>query len=171
MMADEKPSAQISHRLFATSRSEMGISMEHSDVRNIILKVELLRRKMLRPQFIDLGLTVGQGQPRILRELLANGAMTQRELADMCMLDVTTMSRTLDRLEQSGLIVRESHPDCRRSWLISLTDKGCEKAEQVKQICTRADEIICGGISEDELENLYSTMEKIEKNLLNATDE
>ena len=30
------------------------------------LNIELLRRKLIRPYFIELGLTVGQGFPRIL---------------------------------------------------------------------------------------------------------
>ena len=118
-----------------------------------------------------MGLTVGQGQPRILKELLTKGAMTQRELADACMLDVTTMSRTLDRLEQAGLIVRESHPGCRRSWLISLTEEGKNKAEQVCVIFSRADEIFCSGISDEELEQMCATMQKIEKNIQAAIDE
>ena len=50
--------------------------------------------------------------------------MTQKKLADACLLDVTTMSRTLDRMEQAGLLVRESNPDCRRSWLIDPDRQG-----------------------------------------------
>ena len=76
--------------------------MKHEDIKNILFKIELSRRNFLRPYFIEIGLTVGQGQPRILRELYLSGPMSQRELADACFLDVTTMSRTIDRLVSAG---------------------------------------------------------------------
>ena len=39
------------------------------NVRHYLFDVEMLRRRLLRPYFIELGLTVGQGQPRIVYEL------------------------------------------------------------------------------------------------------
>ena len=115
-----------------------------------LFKIEVLRQRLMRPQFIALGLTVGQGQPRILKELLFEGSMTQKKLADACLLDVTTMSRTLDRMEQAGLLVRESNPDCRRSWLIALTEKGMDIAKKVQQIFEETDKIYCSNLSEKE---------------------
>ena len=49
--------------------------MNWSDVRvkNEIFDVEMLRRRFIRPYFIELGLTVGQGQPHILKELREHG--------------------------------------------------------------------------------------------------
>ena len=40
--------------------------MDKSAVRNTLYEIEILRQRLLRPKFIDMGLTVGQGQPRIL---------------------------------------------------------------------------------------------------------
>ena len=82
----------------------MEMEMDREGLGSAFLRVELLRRQLLRPHFIELGLTVGQGQPRILKTLRSKGAMSQRELADLCVLDVTTMSRTLDKLEKLGLV-------------------------------------------------------------------
>ena len=108
--------------------------MKYGEVRHYLFDVEMLRRRLLRPYFIDMGLTVGQGQPRILYELKKGGQMTQRELSDVCLIDVTTMSRTLDRLEKMGLIIRESNPECRRSWVIKLTKEGEIKADKVSDL-------------------------------------
>ena len=44
--------------------------MKKEQIRNELFKIEVLRQRLMRPQFIALGLTVGQGQPRILKELL-----------------------------------------------------------------------------------------------------
>ena len=56
--------------------------MKNDDIRTLLFKIEILRRQFLQPPFIKLGLTVGEGQPRILKALLTKGSMTQRELAD-----------------------------------------------------------------------------------------
>ena len=110
--------------------------MKKEQIRNELFKIEVLRQRLMRPQFIALGLTVGQGQPRILKELLFEGSMTQKKLADACLLDVTTMSRTLDRMEQAGLLVREE------------TDK-----------------IYCSNLSEKEAEQLFVLLQKVEDNI------
>ena len=139
--------------------------MERDGLGSAFLRVELLRRQLLRPHFIELGLTVGQGQPRILKTLRSKGAMSQRELADLCVLDVTTMSRTLDKLEKMGLIKRSDNPGCRRSWVISLTPEGEEKADKVIELFKMADEVFSDGMTAEEDERLYALMDVIEKNI------
>lgn len=137
-------------------------------MKNEIFDVEMLRRRFIRPYFIELGLTVGQGQPRILKELREHGAMNQKELSDACLIEVTTMSRTIDRLEKMGLVKRESNPVCRRSWTIALTEEGCEMADKVIEIFEMADGIMKSGMSEDELEILSAGFEKVKSNLWTA---
>ena len=132
------------------------------NVRHYLFDVEMLRRRLLRPYFIELGLTVGQGQPRILYELRKCDGMSQKELSDACLIEVTTMSRTLDRLESMGLIKRQNNPECRRSWIISLTEEGKEKADRVSDIFDMA---------EEELNSMCATLEKIENNLNEAIEE
>ena len=139
--------------------------MERDGLGSAFLRVELLRRKLLRPHFIELGLTVGQGQPRILRMLRLKGAMSQRELADLCVLDVTTMSRTLDKLEKKGLVKRTDNPGCRRSWVISLTPAGEEKADKVIELFKMADEIFSDGMTDEEIKKLYDMLTVIEENV------
>lgn len=126
--------------------------------------MDMERRKTVRPKFQELGLTVGEGQAKILKCLLEQGSMTQRQLADKCMLDVTTMSRTLDKLQGAGYLLRTVNPSCRRSFLICITEKGKEKAASVQKIFSDLDEQIWQGISEDEMEVLYHTLQKIMKN-------
>lgn len=138
--------------------------MEKSKIREILHSLDLERKKILRPRFQELGLTVGEGQAKILKFLLEQGSMTQRELADRCMLDVTTMSRTLDKLQEAGYLERTVNPACRRSFLICITEKGREKAACVQKIFSDLDEQIWKGISEEEMEGLYATMVKIKEN-------
>ena len=139
--------------------------LDKSDVRQKLFKIEILRRWLLQPQFIALGLTVGEGQPRILKALYTKGSMMQRELADICLIDTTTISRTLDKMERAGLIKRTSKPNCRRSWLIELTPDGRRKAENVIDIFKTTDDTFCKGLSNEELEYLINILDKIEVNL------
>lgn len=143
----------------------MEMEMDREGLGSAFLRVELLRRQLLRPHFIELGLTVGQGQPRILKTLRSKGAMSQRELADLCVLDVTTMSRTLDKLEKLGLVKRTDNQECRRSWVISLTPLGEEKADKVIELFKMADEVFSDGMTAEEVEKLYALMDVIEKNI------
>lgn len=140
------------------------MKMEKSKIREILHSLDMERRKIIRPKFQELGLTVGEGQAKILKCLLEQGSMTQRELADKCMLDVTTMSRTLDKLQGADYLLRTANPSCRRSFLICITKKGEEKAACVQKIFSDLDEQICQGISENELEALYDTLQKIMNN-------
>ena len=139
--------------------------MERNSIRKILHRLDLERRQLMRLKFLALGLTVGEGQPRILDCLLDRGELTQRELADLCMFDATTMSRTLDKMEQAGLIQRNRNPASRRSHLISLTEIGKEKGKLVGEEFNWLDEILQKGITKDELETVYRILEKIEKNL------
>jgi len=128
-------------------------------------RLDMERKKFLGPKLQVLGLTVGEGQARALRTLLEEGPMTQKQLADLCMRDAATMSRNIDRLEKAGLLKRENNPGCRRSYLICLTEEGKEKAKQVQKIFRELDERIWGDIPEKEMEQLYETLLRIERNL------
>ena len=144
--------------------------MEKSEIRETLFQIEHSRKKLLRPYFLEIGLTLGQGQPRILRNILKKGPMTQRELADICFLDVTTMSRTLDRLEEAGLLERHKNPDCRRSFLVALTEEGRKKAGQVMEGFAHLDETLVEGFSEEELETLLESLKRLQANLENSEE-
>ena len=88
--------------------------MKQERVRRLLVRAERARKHLMQPHFTRIGLTFGQGHARILDVLLARDHITQKELSDLCHMDVTTMSRSLDRLEESGYLVREKDPGCRR---------------------------------------------------------
>ena len=100
------------------------MKMEKSKIREILHSLDMERRKIIRPKFQELGLTVGEGQAKILKCLLEQGSMTQRELADRCMLDVTTMSRTLDKLQGQVICSEQSTPPAEDPFLSVLQKKG-----------------------------------------------
>lgn len=139
--------------------------MKKQNIRELLLQVERTRKRLLQPYFSGLGFTLGQGQPRILVLLNEQDGITQRELSDACAIDVTTLSRTLDRMIEAGFIVREPHPDSRRACLIKITELGKEKAEAVKQGFQIVDDLIWQGFAEKEMSTLYDGLRKIKDNL------
>ena len=139
--------------------------MEKNDIRKILHRLDLERRQLMRPRFLEMGPTVGEGQPRILNCLMEQGEMSQRELADACMFDVTTLSRTLDKMEKAGMVTRKVNPASRRAHLIALTPEGKEKAGRVQEQFAWLDQVLWGDIEEKEMESLYRTLEKIEENV------
>lgn len=141
----------------------MGITKK--EVREKLVKTEYVRKRVLQPYFIEIGLTVGQGQPRILNRLYECGHVTQKELADACGMDVTTLSRTLDRLCEAGLVCRKQHPECRRALLIDLTEAGVEKAKQVREGFDKLDELIWKGFTEAEMKQFLRYLDRVEQNL------
>ena len=142
--------------------------IDKKEIRKMLVRTERARKSVLQPYFAEIGLPLGQGHVRILESLLAADHITQKELADRCHVDVTTMSRSLDRLEESGYLVRERDPGCHRSFHICLTEAGVDEAEKVHQILEFADRQIWKGLSEEEMEQFCSSLEKICDNLENC---
>jgi DNA-binding MarR family transcriptional regulator len=141
---------------------------EKKEIRETLFDVEHIRKQILQPYFSQMGLTTGQGQPRILFYLLRKENVTQKELADICRLDVTTLSRTLDRMEEAGLLARAKDPNSRRSYRICLTDTGRRKAEQVRAGFGFLDDCLWKGFEPEEMEEFYRCLKHIQKNLQQA---
>ena len=139
--------------------------LERHEIRELMIRTDKARKRILQPEFSEIGLTLGTGQPRILDCLLLEDGITQRELANRSNMDVTTLSRALDRMEEAGLLNRERDPGCRRSFLILLTPAGREKAEKVHGYFSRLDDRIWEGFTEEKMEGFYQKLLKIYKNL------
>jgi DNA-binding MarR family transcriptional regulator len=60
----------------------------------------------------------------IVLHLLDGGPLSQTELAHSARVEVQTMSRTLERLEREGYVVREKHPEDGRRHVVSRTASG-----------------------------------------------
>lgn len=145
------------------------MTIQKQSLREILLQIELLKRRKVQRFLLDIGLTPGQGQARILAYLSSHSSVTQKEIADRCMLDVTTMSRVLNKLEEMGLISRQRDPGCRRAYQIGLTEAGRQKAEEVNRGFERLEEMLCRELSEEEIGSLTTGLKKVKESL--ETDE
>lgn len=139
--------------------------MRNESVRELMVRGEKARKQIFSPLLSELGLTPGQGQARILYYLLLKDNITQKELADNCRFEATTMSRNLDKLENLGLLTRQNNPDCRRSFLICLTDKGTAEAKEIKKVFELFEGIVSDGISPEEFDVYLKVMTRMCVNL------
>ena len=135
--------------------------MKKQNIRELLVRGEKARKQIFFPLLSDLGLTPGQGQAKILYHLQQEDRITQKELADRCRIDAAAMSRNIDKLEGMGLLVRESNPDCRRSFSICLTEKGYKEAEEIRKVFEQFEEIVSEGISQADIDVFYRVMEHI----------
>ena len=62
--------------------------MKQEQVRRLLVRAERARKHLMQPHFTRIGLTFGQGHARILDVLLARDHITQKELSDLCHMDV-----------------------------------------------------------------------------------
>ena len=119
-------------------------------IRDMMFCVEMMRKRRLHPVWAKMGLIAGQ--PRVLFQLSQKDRITQKELSDACCIEPATLSRALDRLEAMGYITRNDNPDCRRSFLIEITEEGKSMAEQVCQTFAEVEERMTEGFSAEEMD-------------------
>lgn len=136
---------------------------EKRQLMELLFLIETSRKNKLSPIYSHMGLTAGQ--PRVLNCLLEKDSITQKELSMQCMIDPTTLSRILDKLENKNYIKRIPHPTCRRSFQIILTENGRTLAQQIEQILSKTTLQMLDGITEQQLQQSISVMKKIYENL------
>lgn len=101
------------------------------------------------------------GQPKILEFLLTHNGCTQREISEGCILDKSTVTSLLKRMEQTSLIDKKAHPQDQRASIIFLTPTGKQKALWVQEQLTVIDEAELQNIPEQERQQFLLTLEKI----------
>ena len=86
-------------------------------------------------------------------------------LAAQTSLANTTLTAMLDRMENSGLIVRKPDPKDRRNRLIALTEKAKSLQDDYTEISQKINEIYYDGFTETEIMQFESYLQRILNNL------
>src|SRR5437763_16770524 len=85
------------------------------------------------------GMGVTRAQWKVLFRLERQPGLRQIELADMLDIEPITLSRIVDRLEESGLVERLADPADRRAWRLHVTAKAQPLIAKLRAV---ADEMI-----------------------------
>ena len=114
------------------------------------------------------GLGVTRAQWKVLFRLERQPALRQIELADMLDIEPITLSRIVDRLEESGLVERVADPSDRRAWRLHVTARAQPLIAKLRAI---ADEMIAdafAGIDPKDIEITRAVLGRARENASRA---
>lgn len=101
-------------------------------------------------------------QTQVLLYLHRQGGRTsQREVTAHLRVKPSTANGILDRLEEKGLAVRSVSPADARSRLLTLTEKGRQRIEQLNGAFLETEALMKRALSEEELEMLRSLLRRV----------
>lgn len=134
------------------------MGMVHRSVRlNLEQVINVLPQNMRFEQIIVLRLAMKSG-----------GMIPQSNMVGMIpSLDRHRVSRLCAEVEELGLIRREPNPENRRENLIVLEKAGQKLLDAFIQLAREANKHIFHGLSEDQVSNLFFTLQHIQQNLEN----
>jgi len=125
---------QVSYAIFQLARAHRGYA------------AAMLREMDLHP-----------GQELLLMHLLDRDGQTQSELLDSVGLDHSTVSKSLRRMQDAGLLVREPAEHDRRVMVVHLTDKGRAMREPIATMWRALEEISVRNLSAQQAEAFIHT--------------
>jgi DNA-binding MarR family transcriptional regulator len=97
------------------------------------------------------------GQELLLMQLLDRDGQTQSELLESVGLDHSTVSKSVSRMQDAGLLVREPAAHDRRVMVVHLTDKGRAMREPIAALWQTLEEATARNLSEQQAESFVDT--------------
>ena len=102
-----------------------------------------------------------EGQYRCLLALSYQGPMEQKRLASLLDIRATSLSESVKKLENKGMVRREPSKTDKRTFIISLTEKGIEAAQRCDTIRAKNSCKMIETLDEGEKEQLARLLGKM----------
>jgi DNA-binding MarR family transcriptional regulator len=124
--------------------------------------------RVIRRAFNERARAIGgtHAQWRVLSELRRHPGIKQAPLAELFDVEPITMSRMIDRLQESGFVERRADPQDRRAWLLYLTPQADPIIDLIMEAADDLHVAMLVDLSEGEIATLRRTLDKIRKNLV-----
>lgn len=125
----------------------------------------LLRRawyglnQAFRRRIAHLGVTPDQFT--VMRTLLENTGITQRQLTQLISSDPNTVAALLERMARAGLIVRRTHERDRRANQLQLGRRGKVKYERARAVAVQLQSEVMGVLPAAEREEFLEQLERV----------
>lgn len=113
---------------------------------------------------------INSAQGRIIFVLWQNDGISIQELAKKTALEKSTLSRMLERLENSGYLLRISSKDDRRKTIIKLTPKNEKLKDAYEQVSDDMLDLFYKGFNECEIGTFEAYLKRIYDNLSQFED-
>ncbi|MGI5161183.1 MarR family winged helix-turn-helix transcriptional regulator [Microbispora sp. CA-102843] len=104
------------------------------------------------------------GQDRVLNALWAHGPQFQNKLAAKLGIDMSTMTKSLQRLERSGLVSRSPYPANRRLSIVSTTPKGDALQPRLRRVEEEIHRRLARGLTPEEVKTLCALLAVVRDN-------
>ncbi|MFI6643545.1 MarR family winged helix-turn-helix transcriptional regulator [Streptomyces sp. NPDC050504] len=145
----------------------VGASDSCAPVSNAVSRVARMHRVTAGKLLKSAG--IYPGQEFLMLHLWAEGPARQSELIKAVALDPSTVTKMLQRLEQTGLVRRSPDPADRRAVLVEATEQSCALRYAVQEAWLRLEEYTLDGLDEGERAELARLLGKVEGNLVRAS--
>lgn len=110
-------------------------------------------------------LGVTRAQWRVLAVLGREPGLKQVSLAERLDIEPITLSRTIDRLQQAGLVTRRPDPADRRAWRLELTKAAEPLLAKLVELANEMAGEAFDGLAPDEVTALRAQLASIRSNL------
>jgi DNA-binding MarR family transcriptional regulator len=128
-----------------------------------LTQVIAARDRELAQGLRDYGLRVPEW--RTLAALYSKKRCTMSELADFATIDRTTLTRTVDRMQDAGWIARLADEADARITRLALTTAGRRMFERIWPAVQRLNNLALAGLSSAQIESLRRTLGRMRANL------
>lgn len=97
------------------------------------------------------GTGINPGQAGILFMLMKHGTMSQKDLAKNLHIKAPSVTASLKKMEEGGLIERKVDEEDKRIIRIAITKKGEEHLIELHAMSNEMQELLCKGMTEEEI--------------------
>ncbi|MFJ7999220.1 MarR family winged helix-turn-helix transcriptional regulator [Streptomyces sp. NPDC096310] len=105
------------------------------------------------------------GQELLLMQLFDRDGQTQAELLERVGLDHSTVSKSLRRMQEAGLLTREPAPHDRRVMVVHLTDAGRALQEPITDMWRTLEQVSVRDLTPEQVEMFTTCARLIEKSV------
>jgi len=131
-----------------------------------VYSAALAINRAYKPALDDLGLTYPQYLAMLV--LWERDRLAVKEIADRLMLESSTLTPLLKRLEAAGLVVRRRSAEDERQVLVELTDAG--RALQERAACVPTTMLAASGLKVEDLRRLNREIRALRDSLAAHTE-
>ena len=128
-----------------------------------LMRMQTLFHKRLLKDLEATGLS--NGQPKVLAFLKSHEGRSQKEIAQACQLEPSSVTVLLKRMEQQGIIERRLREGDQKTRCVFLTGRGRELAACSVESFFRIQELALSGFREEEKTQLMDYCRRIVDNL------
>ncbi|MBR3355256.1 MAG: MarR family transcriptional regulator [Oscillospiraceae bacterium] len=122
-----------------------------------------LRRHLINREADENGIYLGQH--RVVRYIGEHPGCSQREIAAALSQTPAAITLSTKRLQEIGLITKETDPHNLRQYHLYVTEKGIKNGESFVNVINRYADITFAGFSDEEMEQLSNFIERMQQNL------